>query len=195
MNNLSRTATVQRTTKETNISISLNLDGKGDSEISTGVKFLDHMLEQIAKHGSFDLVVKAQGDLEVEAHHTIEDVAIVLGQCFEQALGDKKGIERFGFYLCPLDDALSQVALDFSGRPWLVWQAEFKRDMLGQFPTEMFSHFFKSFSDNAKCNLNIKIEGTNEHHKIESCFKAFARSLKMATKITGTEIVSTKGII
>ncbi len=190
-----RQAKVTRQTKETDISIKLNLDGRGRAKISSGVPFLDHMLEQIAKHGNFDLEVKATGDLEIEAHHTIEDLALVLGQAFKEALGDKKGIERYGFYLCPLDEALSQVVLDFSGRPYLVWQAEYFREAIGNCPTEMFEHFFKSFSDTAQCNLHIKSEGKNDHHKIESTFKAFARSLKMACSYTRdrNEVTSTKG--
>jgi imidazoleglycerol-phosphate dehydratase/histidinol-phosphatase len=190
-----RTAQIKRQTKETNISVILNLDGRGKAKIFSGVPFLDHMLEQIARHGNFDLEVKAKGDLEIEAHHTIEDLALVLGQTFKEALGDKKGIERYGFYLCPLDEALSQVVLDFSGRPYFVWQSEYHRESIGNCPTEMFEHFFKSFSDTAQCNLHIKSEGRNDHHKIESTFKAFARSLKMATSQTRdiNEITSTKG--
>jgi imidazoleglycerol-phosphate dehydratase / histidinol-phosphatase len=191
-----RQAQINRQTKETSVSISLNLDGTGQAKISTGVAFFDHMLEQIAKHGRFDIDIQAVGDLEVEAHHLVEDVGLVLGQCFKQAVGDKTGIERYGFYLCPLDEALSRVVVDFSGRPYLVWQAEFTREFLGTCPTELFEHFFKSFSDQAQLNLHIKIEGANEHHKIESCFKAFARSLKMAVKQNGREeVVSTKGVL
>ncbi len=184
-----------RQTKETNIEVEINLDGKGSSHISTGLGFLDHMLEQISKHGGIDLIVKAQGDLEIDEHHTIEDVAITLGETFIEALGSKKGIERYGFLL-PMDDSLAQVAIDFGGRPWLVWDVDFKREMIGEMPTEMFIHFFKSFSDGAKCNLNIKAEGSNEHHKIESIFKALARAIKIAIKKTNDySIPSTKGTL
>jgi imidazoleglycerol-phosphate dehydratase/histidinol-phosphatase len=190
-----RVSELKRQTKETDIFIKLNLDGEGNSKINTGVAFFDHMLEQISKHGNFDLEVQAEGDLEVESHHLIEDVGIVLGKVFKEAVGDKKGMERYGFYFCPLDEALSRVILDFSGRPYFVFEGEFKRDLIGNCPTEMFEHFFKSFSDSAEMNLHIKIEGKNDHHKIESCFKAFARSLKMATRITGESVASTKGVI
>jgi imidazoleglycerol-phosphate dehydratase/histidinol-phosphatase len=190
-----RTATVTRTTKETDIAVTINLDGSGKSELETGIGFFDHMLEQIAKHGNIDLSVSVQGDLEIDEHHTIEDVAITLGEAFVEALGKKKGIERYGFLL-PMDDCLAQVAIDFGGRPWLIWEADFKRESVGEMPTEMFMHFFKSFSDSAKCNLNIKAEGENEHHKIEAIFKAFAKSIKMATNKTGnSDIPSTKGTI
>lgn len=191
-----RQSTVQRKTKETEIEITLNLDGSGKSEINTGLGFFDHMIEQIAKHGNFDLTIQVNGDLEVDEHHTIEDTAIVLGKTFLEALGKKKGIERYGFMI-PMDDCLAQVALDFGGRPWLEWQVDFKREKIGDMPTEMFKHFFKSFSDNALCNLNIKAEGENEHHKIEAVFKAFAKSLKMAVKITDENynIQSTKGTL
>lgn len=190
-----RTAELTRTTSETQITVSLNLDGTGKSNIATGLGFFDHMLEQIARHGNIDLAIDVNGDLEIDEHHTIEDVAITLGEVFSIALGSKKGIERYGFLL-PMDDCLAQVALDFGGRPWLVWDAEFKREMIGEMPTEMFMHFFKSFSDGAKCNLNIKAEGTNEHHKIESIFKAFAKSIKMAvTKTVNSSIPSTKGTL
>lgn len=190
-----RTATVMRKTSETEIQVTLNLDGEGKSVISTGLGFFDHMLEQIARHGNLDLEITARGDLEIDEHHTMEDVAITLGEAFSQALGKKKGIERYGFLL-PMDDCLAQVAIDFGGRPWLVWEAEFKREMIGEIPTEMFMHFFKSFSDGAKCNLNIKAEGTNEHHKIEAIFKAFAKSIKMAVVLTSnSSIPSTKGIV
>ncbi len=190
-----RTAQIKRKTKETNVIIKLNLDGKGRSKISSGIPFMDHMLEQISRHGNFDLEIKAEGDLVIEAHHTIEDLALVLGQAFKEALGDKKGIERYGFYLCPLDEALSQTVLDFSGRPYLVWKARYQRENIGNCPTEMFEHFFKSFSDTAQCNLHIKSKGKNDHHKIESTFKAFARSLRMATSYTRdkNEVTSTKG--
>ncbi len=190
---LPRKATVTRTTKETAIEITVNLDGSGQSKLATGIGFFDHMLEQIAKHGNLDLEVNVKGDLEIDEHHTIEDVAITFGEAFLKALGSKKGIERYGFLL-PMDDCLSQVAIDFGGRPWLVWEADFKREMVGEMPTEMFMHFFKSFSDSAKCNLNIKAEGNNEHHKIEAIFKAFAKAIKMAVSKTGSSsIPSTKG--
>ncbi len=191
-----RTSEVKRTTKETDIYVKLNLDGIGKCDISTGLGFFDHMLEQIGKHGMIDLSIKVNGDLNVDEHHTIEDTAIALGECISQALGDKRGIERYGYSL-PMDDCLCSVALDFGGRPWLVWDAEFKREKIGEMPTEMFLHFFKSLSDSAKMNLNIKAEGTNEHHKIEGIFKALARSLKMAVKrdIYHYELPSTKGIL
>lgn len=188
-----RVAHVKRITKETNIAIKLNLDGSGQNEIVTGIGFFDHMLEQIAKHGQIDLNVQVAGDLQIDEHHTIEDVGLALGEAFLKALGSKKGIQRYG-YLLPMDDCLAQVAIDFGGRPWLVWEADFKRDMVGKMPTEMFSHFFKSFSDTAKCNLNIKAEGENEHHKIEAIFKAFAKAIKMAVQPTNDySIPSTKG--
>lgn len=190
-----RFATTIRQTSETRISCSLNLDGSGKAEISTGLGFFDHMLEQIARHGGIDLHIQTDGDLFIDEHHTIEDTAIVLGECFAQALGSKKGIERYGFLL-PMDDCLAQVALDFGGRPWLVWEADFKREKIGEMPTEMFMHFFKSFSDGAKCNLNIKAEGANEHHKIESIFKAFAKSIKQAVaRTSGASVPSTKGVL
>lgn len=190
-----RIATKRRKTKETDINIELNLDGSGKSALSTGLGFFDHMLEQIAKHGGMDLNVQVDGDLEIDEHHTIEDVAITLGEVFRTALGSKKGIERYGFLL-PMDDCLAQVAIDFGGRPWLVWEASFKREFVGEMPTEMFMHFFKSFSDGAQCNLNIKAEGDNEHHKIESIFKAFAKAIKMAVKKTNDfSIPSTKGTL
>ncbi|MEK9517700.1 MAG: bifunctional histidinol-phosphatase/imidazoleglycerol-phosphate dehydratase HisB [Flavobacteriaceae bacterium] len=191
-----RAVGLERNTKETEISIHLNLDGTGKSQIDTGIAFFDHMLDQLARHGGIDLNVKTKGDLEVDEHHTIEDTAIALGESFALALGDKKGIERYGFAL-PMDDALAQVALDFGGRSWLVWEAEFKREMVGQMPTEMFYHFFKSFADGAKANLNIKAEGTNEHHKIESIFKAFAKAIKMAIKRDADKMIlpSTKGTL
>lgn len=188
-----RKAKVVRKTSETNIEIELNLDGSGKSEISTGLGFFDHMLEQIARHGNMDLTIKVVGDLHIDEHHTIEDVAIALGEAFLKALASKKGIERYGFLL-PMDDCLAQVAIDFGGRPWLVWDAKFGREKIGEMPTEMFMHFFKSFSDNAKCNLNIKAEGENEHHKIEAIFKAFAKAIRMAVSKTGNfSIPSTKG--
>ena len=190
-----RTASVNRKTKETDIKIDLNLDGSGKSKISTGLAFFDHMLEQIAKHGNMDLAISVKGDLQIDEHHTIEDTAITLGDAFLQALGSKKGIQRYGFLL-PMDDCLAQVALDFGGRPWLEWNAAFKREKIGEMPTEMFMHFFKSFSDNAKCNLNIKAEGENEHHKIEAIFKAFAKAVEMAVKQTDNyAIPSTKGML
>ena len=184
----------KRTTHETNISLTLNLDGSGKSNIDTGIAFFDHMLDQIARHGNMDLDLKVKGDLAVDEHHTIEDTAIVLGEAFAGALGNKLGIERYGFCL-PMDDCLAQVAIDFGGRNWLVWETEFKREMIGQMPTEMFMHFFKSFTDGAKANLNIKAEGTNEHHKIEAIFKAFAKAIKVAVKRDPAKMIlpSTKG--
>jgi imidazoleglycerol-phosphate dehydratase/histidinol-phosphatase len=181
LSNVNRVASIERNTSETKISISLKLDGTGKSKISTGLKFLDHMLDQISRHSGCDLTIQVKGDLEVDEHHTIEDTGIALGDAIRKALGNKKGIERYGFCL-PMDDCLAQVALDFGGRPWLVWEADFKREYVGDVPTEMFHHFFKSFSDAALCNLNIKAEGINEHHKIEGIFKAFARALKMAIR-------------
>ena len=191
-----RTAEVKRTTKETDIHVKVNLDGTGQCDISTGLGFFDHMLEQIGKHGSIDLLIHTKGDLEVDEHHTIEDTAIALGECILTALGNKRGIERYGYCL-PMDDCLCSVALDFGGRPWLVWDAEFHREKIGEMPTEMFLHFFKSLSDAAKMNLNIKAEGQNEHHKIEGIFKALARSLKMAVSrdIYHYELPSTKGML
>ena len=191
-----RVAEVKRTTKETDIYIRLNLDGSGKCDIDTGLGFFDHMLEQIGKHGMMDLTIHTKGDLNVDEHHTIEDTAIALGECIGKALGDKRGIERYGFCL-PLDDCLCQVALDFGGRPWLVWNADFHREKIGDMPTEMFLHFFKSLSDAARMNLNIKAEGTNEHHKIEGIFKALARALKMAVRrdIYHFELPSTKGLL
>ncbi|MCE5331222.1 MAG: bifunctional histidinol-phosphatase/imidazoleglycerol-phosphate dehydratase HisB [Bacteroidales bacterium] len=191
-----RQVTIKRTTKETDIFIELNLDGSGKCNINTGLKFFDHMLDQIGKHSGCDLTVQVKGDLEVDEHHTIEDTALALGEAFRKALGDKRGIERYGFCL-PMDDNLCAVALDFGGRPWLVYQAEFKREYVGDFPTEMLLHFFKSFSDAAKMNLNIKAEGDNEHHKIEGIFKALAKSIKMAVKrdIYQYELPSTKGVL
>ena len=191
-----RVAEVSRKTKETDIYIKVNLDGTGRCDISTGLGFFDHMLEQIGKHGMMDLTIHTKGDLEVDEHHTIEDTAIALGECILKALGDKRGIERYGYCL-PMDDCLCSVALDFGGRPWLVWDAEFYREKIGEMPTEMFLHFFKSLSDSAKMNLNIKAEGQNEHHKIEGIFKALARSLKMAVRrdIYHYELPSTKGLL
>lgn len=191
-----RKAEVRRKTKETDIDISLNLDGKGKCDIHTGLDFFDHMLEQIGKHANIDLTINVKGDLHVDEHHTIEDTALALGEAIGKALGDKRGIERYGYSL-PMDDCLCSVALDFGGRPWLVWDAEFKREKVGDMPTEMFLHFFKSLSDAAKMNLNIKAEGANEHHKIEGIFKALARAIKMAKQrdIFNYELPSTKGVI
>ena len=191
-----RTAEVKRTTKETDIFVRLNLDGSGVCNISTGLNFFDHMLSQIGRHAGVDLEILVKGDLEVDEHHTIEDTGLALGEAFQKAVGNKKGMERYGFCL-PMDDCLAQVAIDFGGRPWLVWEAEFKREKVGDMPTEMFMHFFKSFSDTALCNLNIKAEGTNEHHKIEAIFKAFAKAIKMALKrdIFNFELPSTKGVL
>lgn len=191
-----RKASVRRVTKETDVDVRIDLDGEGRCDISTGLGFFDHMLEQIGKHGGMDLYVHVKGDLQVDEHHTIEDTALALGECIGKALGDKRGIERYGYCL-PMDDCLCQVALDFGGRPWLVWDAEFKREKIGEMPTEMFLHFFKSLSDAAKMNLNIKAEGQNEHHKIEGIFKALARSLKMAVKrdIYHFQLPSSKGVL
>jgi imidazoleglycerol-phosphate dehydratase/histidinol-phosphatase len=174
LKNRPRSSEVERKTSETQIHVDLNLDGTGKSAISTGIGFFDHMLEQISKHGNIDLTVKVNGDLHIDEHHTVEDVAITLGEAMLKAIGGKKGIERYGFVL-PMDDCLAQVALDFGGRPWMVWEVEFQRDKIGDLPSELFFHFFKSFSDNAKCNLNIRADGHNEHHKIEAIFKAFAK--------------------
>jgi imidazoleglycerol-phosphate dehydratase / histidinol-phosphatase len=188
-----RLCKVERKTSETNIVTEINLDGSGKSNIDSGIGFLDHMLEQIARHGNIDLTIKVKGDLAIDEHHTVEDVAITLGEAVQGALGGKKGIERYGFAL-PMDDCLAQVALDFGGRPWLVWDVSFLREKVGDISAEMFFHFFKSFSDNAKCNLNIKAEGENEHHKIEAIFKAFAKAMKMAVKQTDNfNLPSTKG--
>lgn len=192
----SRTASVERNTNETKIKIKLNLDGTGKSNIQTGLGFFDHMLDQIARHGQMDLDIKVNGDLEVDEHHTIEDTAIALGEVFSTALGNKLGIERYGFTL-PMDDCLAQVAIDFGGRNWLVWDADFKREKIGEMPTEMFYHFFKSFTDGARANLNIKAEGQNEHHKIEAIFKAFAKAIKSAVKRDPEKMIlpSTKGML
>ncbi|MBT7656739.1 MAG: bifunctional histidinol-phosphatase/imidazoleglycerol-phosphate dehydratase HisB [Flavobacteriales bacterium] len=192
----SRLITWERNTKETKISLKLNLDGTGKSTIDTGIAFFDHMLDQLSRHGQMDLELKVKGDLEVDEHHTIEDTALALGEAFDGAIGDKMGMERYGFCL-PMDDCLAQVAIDFGGRPWLVWEAAFKREYVGKMPTEMFMHFFKSFSDAARANLNIKAEGQNEHHKIEAIFKAFAKSIKMAIKRDPEKRIlpSTKGLL
>jgi len=189
-----RTAKVTRTTKETDIQIFLNLDGSGVCNISTGLHFFDHMLNQIGRHSGVDLTIKVNGDLEVDEHHTIEDTALALGEAFKNAIGEKLGMERYGFCL-PMDDCLALTAIDFGGRPWLVWETDFNREMVGDMPTEMFMHFFKSFSDAASCNLNIKAEGTNEHHKIEAIFKSFAKAIKMAIRrdVFNFELPSTKG--
>jgi imidazoleglycerol-phosphate dehydratase/histidinol-phosphatase len=186
----------ERNTNETKIAITLDLDGSGNSSVNTGISFFDHMLDQLARHGQIDLSISCNGDLHIDEHHTIEDTGIALGEAFAKALSDKKGIERYGFLL-PMDDCLAQVAIDFGGRNWIVWDAGFKREKIGGMPTEMFFHFFKSFSDSAKCNLNIKAEGDNEHHKIEAIFKAFAKAIKMAVKrdINNNSLPSTKGIL
>ena len=190
-----RVGKVSRKTFETDINIEVNLDGSGQSFINTGLPFFDHMLQQISRHGNIDITIEVKGDLEIDEHHTIEDTAIALGDAFLQALDNKKGIERYGFLL-PMDDCLAQVAVDFGGRPWLVWEVKFNREKIGDVPTELFFHFFKSFSDQCRCNLNIKAEGENEHHKIESVFKAFAKAIKMAVaKTENYNIPSTKGVI
>ncbi|SEJ47211.1 imidazoleglycerol-phosphate dehydratase [Dyadobacter koreensis] len=192
-----RTASVQRNTKETQITIDLNLDGSGRSEIHTGLGFFDHMLDQLARHSGADLTIHVEGDLHIDEHHTIEDTALALGEAYRIAIGDKRGISRYGFLL-PMDEALAQVAIDFSGRPWIVWDAEFKREKIGEMPTEMFFHFFKSFSDTSLSNLNIKVEGQNEHHKIESIFKGFAKAIKMAVRrdLKALDFMpSTKGVL
>ena len=191
-----RTGSIIRNTNETKINITINLDGTGKSKIDTGIAFFDHMLDQIARHGQIDIDINVKGDLEVDEHHTIEDTAIALGELFNSVLGNKLGIERYGFCL-PMDDCFAQAAIDFGGRNWLVWEAEFKREMIGKMPTEMFYHFFKSFTDGAKCNLNIKAEGSNEHHKIEAIFKVFAKAIKMAIKRDVEKMIlpSTKGML
>ncbi|GGB91789.1 bifunctional histidinol-phosphatase/imidazoleglycerol-phosphate dehydratase HisB [Dyadobacter sediminis] len=193
----SRKASVERNTKETQIKVELNLDGSGRSNIHTGLGFFDHMLDQLARHSGADLAIHVEGDLHIDEHHTIEDTALALGEAYRQAIGDKRGISRYGFLL-PMDEALAQVAIDFSGRPWIVWDAEFKREKIGEMPTEMFFHFFKSFSDTSLSNLNIKVEGQNEHHKIESIFKAFAKAIKMAVRrdLKALDFMpSTKGVL
>ena len=189
-----RTSNIHRVTGETNVFIELNLDGLGNSDIKTGISFFDHMLDQLAKHSGVDLIIDTKGDLNVDEHHTIEDTGITLGKAFFDALGKKIGIERYGFCL-PMDDCLAQVSIDFGGRNWIEWDVEFKREMIGKMPTEMFFHFFKSFSDSAKANINIKADGLNEHHKIESIFKAFAKSIKAAIKRDKDKMIlpSTKG--
>jgi imidazoleglycerol-phosphate dehydratase/histidinol-phosphatase len=191
-----RTASVRRTTKETDIRIELDLDGTGQTDIDTGLGFFDHMLDQLGRHSGCDLTVRVKGDLHIDEHHTIEDTAIALGEAFGQALGDKLGIERYGFYL-PMDDALARVGIDFGGRPWLVWDCNYRREKIGDMPTEMFQHFFKSFTDGARCNLNIKTEGDNEHHQIEATFKAFAKSIRMAKRrdVENMRLPSTKGVL
>lgn len=192
-----RRSKVTRETKETKITITLNLDGTGQTDMATGLGFFDHMLDQLGKHSGADLQVHVEGDLHIDEHHTIEDTALALGQAYHEALGSKKGVMRYGFLL-PMDDALAQVAIDFGGRPWIVWEAEFAREKIGDMPTEMFYHFFKSFSDTAKCNINIKVEGQNEHHKIEGIFKAFAKAIKMAVRRNADELdslPSTKGML
>ena len=191
-----RIITHQRNTNETKIIVEVNLDGKGNANNKTGLPFFDHMLDQIARHANIDLAITCNGDLHIDEHHSIEDTGIALGEALAKALGNKKGIERYGFLL-PMDDCLAQVAIDFGGRNWIVWEAAFKREKIGEMPTEMFFHFFKSFSDAARCNLNIKAEGENEHHKIESIFKAFAKAIKMAVKrdISNNSLPSTKGVL
>ncbi|MEA1987076.1 MAG: bifunctional histidinol-phosphatase/imidazoleglycerol-phosphate dehydratase HisB [Candidatus Marinimicrobia bacterium] len=196
LTSLERKIKLIRKTNETNISIEINLDGKGNYKIDTGIGFLDHMLELFSKHSNIDIVLDAKGDLEVDKHHTVEDIGLILGEAINKILGDKKGIERYGFLL-PMDDSLAQVALDFSDRPFFIWNAEFKREKIGEMPTELFEHFFQSFTNSAKCNLNIKVDGKNEHHKIEAIFKAVARSIKTAIsrKDGNKQIPSTKGIL
>lgn len=191
-----RTSRIHRKTKETNVDVIINLDGNGHAYISTGLKFFDHMLEQIGRHSGINLTVDVEGDLDVDEHHTIEDTAIALGEAFYAAIGSKAGMERYGFYL-PMDDCLASVAIDFGGRNWLVWDVKFNRDRVGDVPTEMFYHFFKSFTDAAKCNLNIKVEGDNDHHRIEAVFKAFAKAIKNAIRRNpfNSDIPSTKGVL
>ncbi len=191
-----RRASYHRTTKETDVRVEIDLDGKGCADVSSGLPFFDHMLEQFARHSGIDMTITAIGDLHVDEHHTIEDVAITLGEAFSRAIGDKRGMQRYGFWL-PMDDCLARVVVDLGGRNWVVWDAEFKREMIGGVPSEMFFHFFKSFTDHAKCNLNIMAQGTNEHHKIESIFKAFAKAMGIAVKRGGSsvDLPSTKGVI
>lgn len=195
--NSQRTAHIHRKTKETEIAIDVNLDGTGKSDMQTGIGFFDHILEQIARHSGCDLSIKTIGDLHIDEHHSIEDTALALGEAFRKALGDKRGIFRYGHFSLPMDEVLAEVALDFSGRPYLVWQGDFRREKVGGMPTEMFHHFFKSFSDTALCNINVKISGDNEHHKIEATFKAFAKAIRMAIKkeAGNNEIPSTKGVL
>ena len=192
-----RSGKVHRVTKETDVLVQLDLDGQGRYNNHTGLGFFDHMLDQLAKHSGANLEVRVQGDLHIDEHHTIEDTAIALGEAFRQAVGDKRGMERYGSCILPMDDCLATAAIDFSGRPWLVWNAEYRREKVGQMPTEMFYHFFKSFSDTALCNLNIKADGENEHHKIEATFKAVAKAIKMAVKrdVNSQELPSTKGVL
>lgn len=192
-----RATKVSRTTKETDIQIQIDLDGQGKYDNQTGIGFFDHMLDQLAKHSGCDLTTRVKGDLHIDEHHTIEDTALALGAAFKKALGNKMGIERYGFSILPMDEALAQVAIDFSGRPWLVWEADFQREKVGDFPTEMTHHFFKSFSDTAMCNLNIKIEGDNAHHMIEIAFKAFAKAIRQAKRIDpdNNSLPSTKGVL
>jgi imidazoleglycerol-phosphate dehydratase/histidinol-phosphatase len=191
-----RTVVHDRNTKETKIHIELNLDGKGDAVIHTGLGFFDHMLEQIARHGALDMHIQCEGDLHIDEHHTIEDVGIALGEAFAKGLVDKRGMERYGFAI-PMDEAEAKVLIDFGGRNWIVWDADFKREKIGEMPTEMFFHFFKSFSDAAKANINISCKGDNEHHKIEAIFKAFAKAIKMAVKRNPASdaLPSTKGVL
>ena len=192
-----RVADVRRTTRETDVRVQLNLDGQGRADLATGLGFFDHMLEQLARHGGLDLTVHVKGDLHVDEHHTVEDTALALGEAFDRALGDKRGVERYGFLL-PMDDALAQVAVDFSGRNWLVWEADFRRERIGDVPTELFFHFFKSFADAARCNLNIRVTGDNEHHKIEAVFKAWARAVRRAVARdfrNPDQLPSTKGTL
>ncbi|MCS7019787.1 MAG: bifunctional histidinol-phosphatase/imidazoleglycerol-phosphate dehydratase HisB [Cytophagales bacterium] len=194
---MARSAAIHRKTKETDISVALQIDGQGRSEITTGIGFFDHMLDQLARHSGCSLHIRALGDLPIDEHHTIEDTALALGEAFARALGDKKGIERYGFAILPMDEALAQVAIDFSGRPWLVWEGAFQREKVGQMPTEMVYHFFKSFSDTAKCNIHVRFWGSNDHHQIEIIFKAFARAIRMATALRpgDSSIPSTKGVL
>lgn len=197
LQNSARRVHLERKTSETQISIELDLDGEGIYKMDTGVGFFDHMLDQLARHSGINLTIQVKGDLHIDEHHTIEDTALALGEAFQKALGNKQGINRYGHFSLPMDDVLTNVALDFSGRPWLVWQADFQREKVGEMPTEMVEHFFKSFADSAACNLNIKAEGQNDHHKIEAIFKAFAKSMKMAIyqNLDDKRIPSTKGIL
>ena len=190
-----RRASIHRQTSETNIQIELDIDGNGEYQIDTGVSFLDHMLDQVAKHAGISLQLHVQGDLHIDAHHTVEDTALALGEAFGKAMGNKAGMQRYGHFSLPMDEALANVALDFSGRPWLVWRATFHTEMLGQLPTEMVKHFFKSFADTAKCTLNMQVTGENDHHQVEALFKGFAKALKMALQREGSEIPSTKGVL